>query len=133
MAYFSFTQSIIQGRPIKVFNHGKMQRDFTYIDDIVAGIVAALQQCDGYHLYNLGNHQPESLATFIACIEDALGLKATKEFLPMQAGDVLATYADISDSQRDLGFLPRTRLRDGIQSFVNWYRSHYGSPSLAKC
>ncbi len=131
MAAYLFTDAIVQGRPIKVFNHGRMARDFTYIDDVVAGTVAALEtppagdQALPTRLYNLGNHRPEKLLDFIAVLEDALGRTAEKEFLPMQPGDVPETYADIAASQRDLGFAPHTPITEGIPRFVAWYRDYH--------
>ncbi|MDD2894273.1 MAG: NAD-dependent epimerase [Halothiobacillaceae bacterium] len=143
MAYFKFTQAILAGRPIEVYNHGQMQRDFTYIDDIVEGILRVLDRpaqpnpnWDGaqpdpssspapYRLYNIGNHSPVKLAHFIEILENALGQHAEKIMRPMQQGDVLATYADVSDLMRDTGFAPSTTIEDGLQRFVTWYRSYY--------
>jgi UDP-glucuronate 4-epimerase len=143
MAYFKFTQAILAGRPIEVYNHGKMQRDFTYIDDIVKGVLRVLDrpptpnpdwngiQPDPssspapYRLYNIGNHSPVALSRFIEALEDALGYKAEKIMRPMQAGDVPATYADVSDLMHDTGFAPNTTIEDGLQRFVSWYRSYY--------
>ena len=133
MAYFSFTRNILAGEPIPVFNHGDMRRDFTFIDDIVAGVTNCLdrppvaQGTPGSHrIYNLGNHRPESLLDFIATLEAALGRKAEIELLPLQPGDVKETYADIEASQRDLDFAPKTSIADGIPRFVAWYRGYYG-------
>jgi UDP-glucuronate 4-epimerase len=114
-----------------VFNHGDMQRDFTYIDDIVAGVVTALDlppSADGprHRLYNLGNHRSEPLMRFIGLIEAALGRKAEIDFQPMQPGDVRATYADIDATQRDLGFQPSTSIDEGIPKFIAWYREYHG-------
>ena len=138
MALFGFTKAILSGRPIKVFNYGNMQRDFTYIDDIVAGIRSALfhiptpnpdwnrEKADPatssapYIIYNIGNNQPVSLNTFIETIEAVTGKKAIREYMPMQAGDVEATYADI-DALKKLGFTPKTSLYDGIKKFYEWY------------
>jgi UDP-glucuronate 4-epimerase len=143
MAYFSFTQAILAGRPIQVFNHGQLRRDFTYIDDIVDGVVAVMDRpaepdaaFDGqaphpgrsrapYRVFNIGNQDPVALGEFIATIETALGREAVKEMLPMQPGDVLATYADVSALAEWTGVKPRTSLKDGIERFVNWYRSYY--------
>jgi UDP-glucuronate 4-epimerase len=122
MAYFSFTKAILEGKPIKVFNYGKLQRDFTYIDDIIQGTLKAIDLSAEHELFNLGNHQPVTLERFISVIEDVVGKKAIREELPMQAGDVLATYADISHSQKLLGFRPTTPLEQGIPKFVAWYR-----------
>jgi len=143
MALFLFTKAILQGEPIKVFNHGQMERDFTYIDDIVEGIVRLLPTLPQsnpdwngadpdpssspapYRLYNIGNHSPVKLLDFIAMIEKSLGCEARKEFLPMQPGDVPATYADVEDLSRAVGFSPETPLEQGIEEFVKWYRSYY--------
>jgi UDP-glucuronate 4-epimerase len=124
MAYYSFTKAILETRPIDVFNEGNLQRDFTYIDDIVAGTVAAMDLAAPYELFNLGNNQPVTLLSFIETIERALNKKAQKNFLPMQAGDVLATYADITHSQQKLGFQPKTSIETGIQHFVQWYQAN---------
>ncbi len=146
MAYFLFTKAILTGKPIKVFNQGKMQRDFTYIDDIVGGIVQVLQHppvppsepmiseqtrtLDSpthapYRIYNLGNHHPVPLLIFIEILEKALGKTAVKELLPMQPGDVPCTYASIDRLANDVGFKPQTPLTEGIQQFVDWYLSYY--------
>lgn len=124
MAYFSFTKSILEGRPIDVYNYEKMRRDFTYIDDIVQGTAAAIDLGADFELFNLGNHQPESLAELIIAIEESLGKKAVLHHLPMQAGDVEVTYADIRHSQQRLGFAPKESLKEGIPRFVEWYQ-HY--------
>jgi len=123
MAYYSFTQKILNGEPIKVFNQGKMLRDFTYIDDIVRGTLAAIDKESACEVFNLGNHRPVELKTFIEVIEHAVGKKAKMELLPMQPGDVPATFADIAHSQKELGFHPETSLEEGIPRFVEWYRS----------
>jgi UDP-glucuronate 4-epimerase len=142
MSPWLFTSAILENRAIDVFNMGKMQRDFTYIDDITEGTMRALDRvavadpsydndrpnpsgsyCP-FKLYNIGNHQPIELLTFIRTIEDALGMEAKKNFLPMQAGDVVATYADIEDLKRDVGFEPKTPLADGIAKWVRWYQSY---------
>jgi UDP-glucuronate 4-epimerase len=125
MAYFSFTKNILEGQPINVFNHGKMQRDFTYIDDIISGTIAAIDKQGGCDIFNLGNHQPIALARFIELIERAAEKKAIINYLPMQPGDVHATYADISHSQKQLGFHPTTSLEKGIPLFVEWYKTHH--------
>jgi UDP-glucuronate 4-epimerase len=133
MAAYLFTRAILAGEPIQVFNEGHMARDFTYIDDIVAGTIAAHDHTaiagladDGvrHRLYNLGNHRPEKLLDFIAVIERALGRTAKKELLPMQPGDVPESFADIETARRDLGFEPKTTIEDGIGRFVAWYK-HY--------
>jgi UDP-glucuronate 4-epimerase len=134
MAPFIFTKSILEGRPIAVFNHGHMQRDFTYIDDIVRGILGALDHPSQaqesftvpHRLYNLGSHQSKNLRDFIQVIEDSLGKKAILDFQPLQKGDIIATYADIEASKRDLGFEPRTSIDEGIPKLVEWYRHYYG-------
>jgi UDP-glucuronate 4-epimerase len=133
MAYFSFTRKILADEPIPVFDHGDMRRDFTFIDDVVAGVVncldrppAGMNGTDLHRIYNLGNHRPERLLDFIAVLEEALGRKAALELLPLQPGDVKETYADIETSRRDLDFAPMTSIADGVPRFVAWYRSHYG-------
>ena len=143
MALFLFTKAILDGRPIDVFNHGDMVRDFTYIDDIVEGVIRVMdrpadpnpafdpaQPDPGtsnapYRVFNIGNHNPVPLMDYIGCIEDALGMKAQKNLLPLQDGDVPATYADV-DALRDwVGFTPATDIRTGIGHFVRWYRDYY--------
>ena len=126
MALFIFTRAILNGQPIEVYNYGKMKRDFTYIDDIVRGVLASLDRPTPCSVYNLGNSRTVDLLYFIECIEKELGEKAEKKLLPMQPGDVAETYADISESQRDLGFQPTTKIEEGIEHFVRWYRSFYG-------
>jgi UDP-glucuronate 4-epimerase len=144
MALFLFTDAILKGRPIQVFNHGRMQRDFTYIDDIVEGVVRVMGRLPApnpawrgdrpepgssyapYKIYNIGNNQPVELNTFIATIESVLGRAAQKEYLDMQPGDVPATYADVDDLMADVGFKPATPIREGIERFVAWYRSYHG-------
>ena len=143
MALFLFTRAILAGEPIEVFNHGRMQRDFTYIDDIADGVVKVAenpaqpsQAFDAsrpdpatswapYRLYNIGNHHPVNLMDYIAAIERCLGKKAEKNFLPMQAGDVPATNADISELQQAVGFAPRMTVDEGVRRFVEWYRDYY--------
>ena len=129
MALFIFTQAILNGRPIKVYNYGKMRRDFTYIDDIVQGVLSSLDRPVPYAIYNLGNSSPVDLLYFIECIENALGKKAVKNLLPIQPGDVAETYADISESERDLGFRPSIGIKEGIEYFVHWYLSYYNKPN----
>jgi UDP-glucuronate 4-epimerase len=133
MALFSFTKAILDGKPIDVFNHGKLKRDFTYVDDIVEGVVRVADRvpeaCETgarYKIYNIGNDSPVELETFIATLEGALGMKAKKNYLPMQPGDVPATHADVGDLARDVGFRPATLLKEGIGKFVAWYRERYG-------
>jgi UDP-glucuronate 4-epimerase len=133
MAAYLFTRAILAGEPIKVFNEGRMARDFTYIDDIVAGTIAAYDRpppvgvaggAVAHRLYNLGNHRPEPLLDFIAVIERALGRTATKELLPMQLGDVAESFADIETARRDLDFEPKISIEEGLGRFVAWYK-HY--------
>jgi UDP-glucuronate 4-epimerase len=144
MALFLFTRAILEGKPIDVFNHGRMRRDFTYIDDIVEGVVRVLDKIAQpdpcfdpmkpdssaskvpYRLYNIGNHQPVELMAYIEALEDVLGRKAEKNFLPLQQGDVPATHTDTARLRADTGFAPATSVRDGIRRFVDWYRSYYG-------
>ncbi|MDM8540845.1 NAD-dependent epimerase [Desulfococcaceae bacterium HSG9] len=143
MALFLFTRAILQGKPIKVFNHGKMQRDFTYIDDIIEGVtrIITIQPKPNpdwsgaspdpgtsyapYKIYNIGNNNPVELMKFIEIIENALGQKAKMEFLDLQPGDVPATYADVDDLIRDAGFKPQTPLETGISRFIKWYKEYY--------
>jgi len=128
MSPWLFTSAILEGRTIDVFNHGKMQRDFTYIDDIVEGTLRVLDQAPTgappYHLYNIGNHQPVELMDFIGTLERVLGVEAKKNFMPMQPGDVPVTYADTEDLRRDAGFAPSTPLSEGLQHWADWYRSY---------
>jgi UDP-glucuronate 4-epimerase len=130
MAAFIFTRQIIAGEPIKLFNHGEMWRDFTYIDDIVNGVVRVLDRpasgTPPHKVYNLGNHRSEKLTDFIAEIEQALQRKAKVTLEPMQPGDVAKTYADIEASRRDLGFEPSTPISVGIPKFIDWYKDYYG-------
>lgn len=130
MALFIFTRAILAGEPIRVFNNGEMWRDFTYVDDIVNGVLRALDRPPAgsppHALYNLGNHRSEKLTEFITVLESELGRKAEIRFEPIQPGDVPSTYADIAASRRDLGFEPTTPIREGIPRFVRWYREHYG-------
>jgi len=132
MAYFSFTNKIIKGEPIKIFNNGDMYRDFTYVDDIVEGICNMLQRPpkedengDSYKVYNIGNNKPEKLMYFIETLEKAIGKTAKKEFLPMQAGDVYQTYADVTDLAHDFNFKPSTSIEDGLAKFAAWYKEYY--------
>lgn len=124
MAYFLFAKAILEDQPIDVYNFGNMSRDFTYIDDIVRGIAAAIDLESPYDIFNLGNHHPESLATLIRLIEEALGKKARQHHLPMQSGDVEATYADIGYSNEKLAFVPTISLKEGISRFIHWYREY---------
>jgi UDP-glucuronate 4-epimerase len=144
MALFLFTKAILEGRPIDVFNHGNMQRDFTYVDDIVEGVIRVLDRVasidTGYmsdlpnpgtsdapfRIFNIGNHKPVPLLEFIACVEDALGIKAQKRLLPLQDGDVPATFADVSALRDWTGFSPTIDIGIGVKRFVDWYRGYYG-------
>jgi len=137
MAYFSFTKKILAGEEIDVFNNGEMQRDFTYIDDIVEGIVLVIDKAPSpqtstittanapYKIYNIGNNQPVTLRRFITAIESACGKKAKENLLPMQPGDVPMTYADIDELVNDVDFKPETSIEDGITKFVEWYKKYY--------
>lgn len=143
MAYFSFTQDILSGKEIKVFNHGNMERDFTYIDDIVEGIYRLLpiaptanpdwdetkdklsESFAPYKVYNIGNNQPVRLEDFISVLEDKLGKKARKKYMDMQPGDVVRTYADVSDLEEAINFKPKTSIEDGLGKFVEWYKDFY--------
>jgi UDP-glucuronate 4-epimerase len=143
MALFLFTKAILEGRPIDVFNYGKMRRDFTYIDDIVEGVVRTLDNtaqpnpawsgdCPDpgtsnapYRLYNIGNNNPVELLHLIETLEKALGKQAEKNLMPIQPGDVPATYADVDDLTRDVGFRPSTSIEEGVGRFVEWYRGYY--------
>jgi len=124
MALFKFTKSILADEPIEVYNQGQHRRDFTYIDDIVAGILAAIDRCSGYEIFNLGNNQPVELEYFIKVIEDTLGKKAKKQYLPLQPGDVVETYADIDKAKNLLGYQPQTKIEDGIKKFIDWYNNY---------
>jgi len=143
MAYFSFTRNILAGKPINVFNDGNHSRDFTYIDDIIEGVTRVLDRVPEpnpdwsgdnpdsasstapYRLYNIGNNEPVELMHYIEVLEDCLGKKAEKNMLPMQPGDVQATYADIDDLVRDIGYKPDMTVEQGLANFVNWYRDFY--------
>jgi UDP-glucuronate 4-epimerase len=122
MAYYTFTDAILSGKPIQIFNYGRMKRDFTYIDDAVAGTIAAIDLGADFEIFNLGNNKPVELMEFIKVIEKATGRSARFEYLPMQQGDVPATYADISHSQEKLNFSPSTSLEEGIPKFVKWFQ-----------
>ena len=126
MALFLFTDAILHNRAIDVYNHGRMKRDFTYIDDIIQGTLAALERPFPFEIFNLGNSDPVALLDFIAAIEDGLGRKAKKNLMPMQPGDVPETAADIGRSRELLGFDPKTPLREGVRRFLAWYREYYG-------
>ena len=135
MAYFSFTKAILAGNPISLFNHGKMKRDFTYVDDIIEGVVRVMRHvpqgmakgAPPYRIYNIGNQNPVELERFVQILEEHLGKKAVIQYMPMQAGDVVATYADVQDLMRDTGFAPSTSLEDGLRHFAKWYGEYYGS------
>ena len=130
MAYYSFAKAILEGRSLQLFDPDEMLRDFTYIDDIIAGTLAALDLESPYELFNLGQHHPEKLMTLVRCLEDCLGKKAHYTCLPMQPGDVKQTYAEISHSQKCLGFYPKTPLEKGIRHFVDWFLP-YLNPTCA--
>ncbi len=143
MAYFSFVKDILSGTPIKVFNHGEMKRDFTYVDDIVRSISQLIDKIPianenwdervddlstsfaPYKIYNIGNNNPIELMRFITILEEQLGIKAEKIFMDMQPGDVLITYADVSDLENDIGFKPSTSIEEGLGKFVEWYKEYY--------
>ena len=132
MAYFKFTNKIMKGEPITIFNQGDMYRDFTYVDDIVTGIQNMLccppkpnGEGDRYKIYNIGNNHPEKLMTFIETLEKALGKTAEKGYMPMQPGDVYQTYADVSELEKDFGFRPSTSIAEGLGKFARWYREYY--------
>ena len=127
MAYWLFTEAMLNGRKINVFNHGDMQRDFTYIDDIVAGVKASLfaDGLEPYEVFNLGNNTPENLMEFIQTLADALGVEPKMEMLPMQAGDVPITFADVSKAQAKLGYQPTTSMAEGLNRFVEWYKEYF--------
>jgi UDP-glucuronate 4-epimerase len=147
MALFLFTRAILEDKPVQVFNHGKMQRDFTYIDDIIEGVLRIMGRipqpnptwtgdCPDpgtsyapYRIYNIGNNNPVELSNFIEIIEKCLGKSARKTYLDLQPGDVVSTFADIDDLVADAGFKPQTPLETGIQRFVDWYRQYYLKPS----
>lgn len=126
MALFLFTDALLKGKPLQIFGEGKMQRDFTYVDDIVAGIVASLDKNYPEEVFNLGCGKKEELMEYVRMIEMACSKEAKKEFLPMQPGDVRVTSADISHAKEKLGFSPKTMIKDGVPKFVDWYREYYG-------
>ena len=127
MAYWTFTEAMLKGAAIPVFNYGKMERDFTYITDIVAGVKAALfaDGLDPYEIFNLGNNRPENLMDFIKTLASALGIEPKMEMLPMQPGDVPVTFADISKARKKLGYTPQTPVSEGIPAFVKWYKEYF--------
>jgi UDP-glucuronate 4-epimerase len=145
MALFKFTKSILAGEPIQLFNHGKHLRDFTYIDDIVEGIIRVLDHPatpnlewnsmhpdpssskDPWRVYNIGNNDPVELLDYVQALEDALGKKAEKQFLPLQAGDIPSNQANVDNLSRSFGYRPQTKIKDGIENFVNWYKAYYGA------
>jgi UDP-glucuronate 4-epimerase len=131
MAMWLFTEAMLAGKPIKVFNHGNMRRDFTYIDDIISGVEAAIeaQNLEPYELFNIGHNKPEDLLELIRLLGETLGVEPEMEMLPMQAGDVPATYADIAAISQKLGYRPTTPISDGVPSFVDWYRQYHGRHS----
>lgn len=138
MAYFKFTKAILAGKPIDVYNHGDMRRDFTYIDDIIEGVLRVIDRIPQpqtnktttvqapYKIYNIGNNQPVTLRRFITALETALGQKAVENHLPMQPGDVPVTYADVDELIADVGFKPATKVEDGLEQFVRWYQDYQG-------
>jgi UDP-glucuronate 4-epimerase len=144
MAAFIFTKAILEGRPITLFNEGRMRRDFTYIDDIVEGVVRVLDRVPEpnlryssdapdpasslapYRVYNIGNHSPVELLRFVEILENEWGRKADKRLLPMEPGDVPASFADVTELARDVGFAPRTTIEAGLKEFARWYREYYG-------
>jgi UDP-glucuronate 4-epimerase len=148
MSLFLFTKAILAGQPIDVFNYGKMQRDFTYVDDIVEGVVRVIDHIPQgkpdwsgdtpdpgssrapYKVYNIGNNNPVELMHFIEVLESCLGKTAEKNLLPIQPGDVPITYADVDDLVRDVGFRPSTAIEVGIERFVNWYRAYYNIENI---
>ena len=129
MAYYLFVDAIMNNQPIKMFNNGEMERDFTYIDDIVSGLSKVIEKNidsrEDYKIYNIGNNKNESLQDFITTIEEAIGKKAIKEMYPMQAGDVLSTWADVDELIKDYNYKPKTSIRFGVRKFVDWYRIYY--------
>jgi UDP-glucuronate 4-epimerase len=146
MAIFRFTRAILEGQPIDVYNEGRMLRDFTYVDDVVEGVIRTAARIPEarpadstrqpgpdasavapYRIYNIGNNEPVNLLDFIGVLEEAIGVKAQKNLLPMQPGDVVTTYADVDDLMADVGFRPETSIRDGVRRFVEWYRRYYGA------
>ena len=132
MATWIFTKNIIEGKPIEVFNYGKMKRDFTYIDDIISGTISILESFSKNNakplakVYNIGNNNPVNLMKFIKIIEENLDKKAKKIMLPLQSGDVVETYADISNIQAEYNFFPSTPITKGIPLFIKWYREYHG-------
>ncbi|MDD3275634.1 MAG: NAD-dependent epimerase [Kiritimatiellales bacterium] len=127
MAYWLFTKAMLKGEPIKVFNHGKMERDFTYITDVISGVKAALF-ADGlvpYEIFNLGNNKPENLMDFVKTLAGELGVEPKMEMLPMQAGDVPVTFADVSKARKKLGYQPTTSMEEGLSRFVSWYKEYF--------
>jgi UDP-glucuronate 4-epimerase len=125
MAYFKFTKAIIEGKPIDIYNKGEMKRDFTYIDDIVDGVIKAIDKEYTYEIFNLGNSLTVELLHFLKCLENLLNKQANINFMPLQPGDVLETYANIDHSKQKLGFNPTTKIEDGLKNFVKWYKDYY--------
>ncbi len=125
MAYFKFADLMRKNKPIEIYNHGKMRRDFTYVDDIVAGVMSALKRNFTYEIINLGNDRPEKLMDLVGLLEKYFGVKAKKKYLPMQAGDVTATWADTKKAKKLLNYRPKTSLEQGIKKFVEWYKLYY--------
>lgn len=126
MALFLFTSWALKDEPMQIFGQGKMKRDFTYVEDIAAGIITALDKNYDYEIFNLGGGKTEELMSYVSAVEKATGKEAKKDYLPMQQGDVVATSADISKAQKMLGYDPKTRIEEGVPKFVEWYREYYG-------
>ncbi len=125
MAMFSFTKAILAGEAIQVFNNGEMLRDFTYIDDVVSGVVKACEKCYPFEIFNIGNHNPVKLSYMIELLEKELAKESVKEFLPVQPGDVLSTFSDIKKSKELLGWTPAVSIEDGVKKFIEWYKNYY--------
>ena len=129
MAYYLFVDAIMNNQPIKIFNNGEMERDFTYIEDIVSGLTKVIEKNidfrEDYKIYNIGNNKKESLQDFITTIEEIIGKKAIKEMYPMQAGDVLSTWANVDELIKDYNYKPKTSIRFGVRKFVDWYRMYH--------
>jgi UDP-glucuronate 4-epimerase len=129
MAMFLFTDAIINNKPIKVFNNGELYRDFTYVEDIINGVVATIEKTSNniYEVFNIGNSLPVKLLDFITAIENNLGIKVKKEMLQMQPGDVERTWADVSDLYKEYGYMPKTPIEEGVSKFIDWYKKYYFS------
>ena len=125
MAYYLFTKAIIERTPVEIYNYGKMKRDFTYIDDIIQGLVASIDLGAYCEIFNLGTHQSIELLRFVEILEQEIGIEAIKTYLPMQSGDVIETYADIEHSKEKLNFIPQISIEEGLSRFVAWYKEYY--------